>query len=239
MCDETIVTNNDVLNMLDDILKKRDSEWWDNFYSNRTRPVPFFNNSVDECLIDSFNREIFNIGTALDIGCGNGRNTKYLSKHGFKATGIDISCESINWAKENIKGFNDINFENISFLDFVCDDNSYDLIIDSGCFHHIKPHRREEYLTKIQNVLKTDGYFLMTCFTPDGGANISDYDVYREYSMQGGLGFTEEKIKKILNHYFDIIEFRKMKNSTDKDIFGKDFMWVVLMKQKLYKGSCI
>ncbi len=72
----------------------------------------------------------------------------------------------------------------------------------------------------------------MTCFTPDGGADITDYDVYREFSMKGGLGFTEEKIKRILSHYFDIVEFRKMKNSDNADIFGKDFMWVILMNKK-------
>ncbi len=232
MCDEIIITNNDVLDMLDDIIQKRDCEWWDKFYADRNRPIPFFNNSVDECLIDFFNKGFFNIGEALDIGCGNGRNTKYLSMCGFKAIGIDISSESIKWAKENMSEFNAIDFKNVSLFNFNCDDGSFDLIIDSGCFHHIKPHRREEYLSKIQNALKLDGYFLMTCFTTDGGANISDFDVYREYSMQGGLGFCEEKIKKILSHYFEIVVFRKMNNSTDPNVFGKDFMWVILMKKK-------
>ncbi len=232
MSNEIIITNRDVFNMLDDILEKRDSEWWDKFYSDRTRPIPFFNNAVDECLIEFINKGICNVGNALDIGCGNGRNTKYLSKCGFNATGIDISSESINWARENIAEHKNINFFNSSLFDFNCDDSCYDLIIDSGCFHHIKPHRREEYLTKIQKSLKPDGYFLVTCFTPDGGANISDYDVYREYSMQGGLGFTEEKLKTILSHYFNITEFRKMNNSTDPDVFGKDFLWVVLMNKK-------
>ncbi len=231
MNNEIIITNSDLLNMLDGLLEKRDSEWWDKFYSDRTRPIPFFNNAVDESLIEFIDKGIFNVGNALDIGCGNGRNTKYLSKCGFNATGIDISVESINWARENIAEYKNISFFNSSLFNFKCDDNCYDLIIDSGCFHHIKPHRREEYLTKIQKALKPDGYFLMTCFTPDGGANISDYDVYREHSMQGGLGFTEEKIKAILCHYFSIAEFRKMKSSTDNDVFGKDFMWVVLMKK--------
>lgn len=229
---EVIITNDDVLDMLDAILQKRDSEWWDKFYSDRTRPVPFFNESVDECLIEFCNRGIFNIGTALDIGCGNGRNTKYLSKCGFNATGIDISAESIEWAKENTKCIDNLAFYSTSSFDFDCADGSFDLIIDSGCFHHIKPHRREEYLTKIQSSLKPDGYFLMTCFTPEGGANISDYDVYRDYSMQGGLGFTEEKIKAILSYYFEIREFRRMNKSTEPNVFGESFMWVVLMRNK-------
>ena len=50
--------------------------------------------------------------------------------------------------------------------------------------------------------------------------------------MHGGLGFSEYKIKEILTNYFRIIEFRRMKESTDPDVFGKDFMWVILMKKK-------
>ncbi len=229
---ETIITNSDVLNMLDEMLEKRDGEWWNKFYSNRERPIPFFNNSVDECLIDFYNKNIFTIGNALDIGCGNGRNTKFLASCNFNAIGIDISSESIKWAKENSDEYSNIKFENKSLFNYKSPADNFDLIIDSGCFHHIKPHRREEYLTSIVNYLKPNGYFLMTCFTPDGGANITDYDVYRECSMKGGLGFTEEKIKRILNHYFDIVEFRKMENSDNPKIFGKDFMWVILMKQK-------
>lgn len=61
---------------------------------------------------------------------------------------------------------------------------------------------------------------------------ISDYDVYRGYSMHGGLGFSEYKLKTILEPYFDIVEFREMVESTDENVFGKSFMWTVLMKKK-------
>ena len=120
----------------------------------------------------------------------------------------------------------------MSLFQYAADAGSFDLILDSGCFHHIKPHRREQYLMRILSHMKDDGYFLMTCFNLNGGAIISDYDVYRDYSMHGGLGFSEEKIKYILGGYFDIVDFRKMKESDDPDIFGKDFMWVILMKKK-------
>ncbi len=72
----------------------------------------------------------------------------------------------------------------------------------------------------------------MTCFNLDGGANISDYDVYRDHSMHGGLGFSEYKLRSILDDYFEIIEFREMKESNDENVFGKSFLWTVLMKKK-------
>ena len=72
----------------------------------------------------------------------------------------------------------------------------------------------------------------MLCFSLKGGANISDYDVYRDKSMFGGLGFSEFKLIEILEPYFEIIEFREMVESVDEKIFGKSFLWTVLMKKK-------
>lgn len=230
---EVIITKEDTLNMLDDILEKRDKEWWDKFYSNKEKPVPFFKNIPDESLVSYCTSNILNKGKALDIGCGNGRNSLYLSTQGFNVVGIDISSKSLSWAKELCEDYsNKPEFKCQSLFQFEDEPKSFDFINDSGCFHHIKPHRRSDYFEVVLKYLKDDGYFAMTCFNLDGGANISDYDVYREYSMHGGLGFSEYKLRKILEYYFEIIEFRKMKESKNPEIFGKDFLWTVLMKKK-------
>lgn len=46
------------------------------------------------------------------------------------------------------------------------------------------------------------------------------------------MGFSEYKIKKILENYFEIIEFRKMKESDNPKVFGKEFLWAILMRKK-------
>ena len=38
--------------------------------------------------------------TMLDIGCGRGRHSRYLASKGYDLTGIDISPESISYAKQ-------------------------------------------------------------------------------------------------------------------------------------------
>jgi 2-polyprenyl-3-methyl-5-hydroxy-6-metoxy-1,4-benzoquinol methylase len=230
---EIIKTENDILIMLDNLLEKRDSEWWNNFYSDKEKPIPFFKNIADENLISYFDRELIKHGKALDIGCGNGRNSFYLAQRGLEANGIDFSKTSIEWGKQIAKEQSiKVNFSCQSIFEFQDKPESFDFIYDSGCLHHIKPHRRNQYLKTILKYLKPDGYFAMVCFNLKGGANISDYDVYRDNSMLGGLGFSEYKLKTILEPYFEIIEFREMKESTDENIFGKSFLWTVLMKKK-------
>ncbi|MBI2213754.1 MAG: class I SAM-dependent methyltransferase [Acidobacteria bacterium] len=38
--------------------------------------------------------------TALDFGCGAGRSTRFLKRHGFDAVGVDISAEMVRRARE-------------------------------------------------------------------------------------------------------------------------------------------
>jgi len=50
--------------------------------------------------------------------------------------------------------------------------------------------------------------------------------------MHGGLGFSEYKLKSILETHFNIVEFREMKEMQDKHVFGEAFLWTVLLKKK-------
>lgn len=228
-----IKSQEDVYLMLDEIVKKWDAEWWNRFYGDRSKPVPFFRCVPDENLNSYILKNIFSPGRIIDIGCGNGRNSIYLAKCGFTVDAIDFSQTSITWAEQNAQK------EGVN-VNFICDsiftspppDDPYDYVYDSGCFHHLKPHRRSQYLQIISNLLKPDGYFGLTCFNLDGGADISDYDVYKDGSMHGGMGYPEQKLRSILDDFFTIIEFRRMKDIKDGDLFGVSFLWTILMKKK-------
>jgi len=67
---------------------------------------------------------------ALDIACGEGRNSIFLARNGFAVTGLDISEEGLakadRWAKaeELVVAFRCTDLENFEFTE------SYDLIIN-------------------------------------------------------------------------------------------------------------
>ena len=73
-----IIDHEDVLKMLDKWMEKRDGEWWDHFYQDHMRPIPFFSNVPDISLVKWLDASKITPGRSLDIGCGNGRNTLYL-----------------------------------------------------------------------------------------------------------------------------------------------------------------
>ena len=97
---ESIHSFEDVMAMLDVLLKEQSHFQWDEFYSNREKPIPFFANVPDESLVEYVERHLPNSGKALDLGCGPGRNAIYLAKQGWDVDAVDLSQEAIRWAEE-------------------------------------------------------------------------------------------------------------------------------------------
>ena len=52
--------------------------------------------------------------------------------------------------------------ENIFELDLM--NKRFDLVVDSGIFHHLTPHRRLQYRDIVSNILAENGYFILLCF---------------------------------------------------------------------------
>jgi SAM-dependent methyltransferase len=238
MMEKTIRSFDDLLDMLDQKFRSP-KQFWDPFYTNREKPVPFFRNAPDENLVSYLKRNLIHPGKALDLGCGPGRNAIYLAEQGFDVTGYDISNTAIQWAKERAEEKKaDARFECKSALDINCIEQ-YDFVYDSGCLHHLLPHRRIQYLEKIYRSLKPKGLFGITCFRPgfgeQGGPSreMTDCEVYEEGTMNGGLAFSEEKIRYLLEPRFECLEFRAVREPEDgEDVFGVSFLWASLWRKK-------
>ena len=67
-------------------------EYWDNFYKKKriSTPTPF----AEFCVTWALSRKEQPGRRVYDLGCGNGRDTKYWAKSGFLAKGVDQSCKS-------------------------------------------------------------------------------------------------------------------------------------------------
>lgn len=235
---ETIYCHEDILKMLDALLKEQPTINWDNFYSGRDKPVPFFVNVPDENLVHYFSKNMLSSGggRALELGCGHGRNAIYLAKQDFAVDAVDSSQKALQWAIEmaNEQDIN-INFIQKNIFELEFDHMHYDVIYDSGCFHHIAPHRRIDYVNLLNKALKPGGFFGITCFVENGiygGSTMTDWDIYRKRSIDGGLGYSPEKLKEIFTN-FEVIEIRKMLDiKQPSDCFGISGLWTALFQKK-------
>lgn len=225
---ETIMNNDDVLDMLDELLSEWDTKWWTDYCDGMNDNPTLQIDLPDENLVAYVNRDDITKGKALNIGCGNGRNSRYLAQRGYEVDAIDFYTQYITKAK-TYEEDSSINYISKSVKDIQGQFDTYDFIYDSGCFHFVKPHRRAQYIKKMFNLLKPGGYLGLICYNESGGTQLTDIEVYHQKSMAAGLGYSESKLKKILIPYFDIIEFRTMKDGIEAQTYGTSDFWAILL----------
>ncbi|WP_030265704.1 class I SAM-dependent methyltransferase [Streptomyces violens] len=251
--DRHIRTVDDVLRLLDGLFAPEadrwttgGASWWDDFYADRTREVPFFVAKPDESLVSYLERGLIAPGRALDLGCGPGRNALHLASLGFEVDAVDLSPAAIAWAEDRAReaGFGSgSGAETGAKVTFHCGDaftladgalaGPYDLIYDSGCFHHLPPHRRISYLALLDRALAPGGHFGLTCFAAGGmGSEAPDEDFYRrsESGLHGGIAYTAESLRWIFSDLTEV-ELRRMHNEPpESPHFGEPFLWTALFR---------
>jgi hypothetical protein len=83
---------------------------------------------------------------------------------------------------------------------------------DSGCFHHLPPHRRKDYAELVGSALKPGGSYGLVCFRPEGGSGYTDQQVYERASLGGGLGYSEDRLRALWDTApFSLRVLRQMK----------------------------
>ena len=221
------------LDALDALLAGGEKDWWDTFYANRAKPCPFFVAAPDESLAGWVRDGLVRPGRAVDLGCGHGRNAVFLARHGFSVEAVDYSQAAIEWARERVKETGTtVQLRHQSVFDLDLEVGGYDLVYDSGCFHHLPPHRRQRYVELVVDALKPGGWFGLTCFRPEGGSGYSDEEVYAGRSLGGGLGYNAERLREIWSQGLQVRVLRQMvPQDAGSGLFGVDFLWALLAQK--------
>ena len=220
-----------VLALLDALLAPTDGAWWDSFYADRTREIPFFVDKPDEHLAEAIEHGVVRPGRALDLGCGPGRNALHLVSRGFRVDAVDLSAAAIAWARERAAAAGVGVGWQVADVFTAQLAGPYDLVVDSGCFHHLAPHRRLDYLQLLQRVLAPGGLLCLTCFTTDGGVAGPDIELYRSGLRTGGIGYSAADLRWIFDGYTEV-ELRPMQaHGPDSQLFGAPFLWAALLRR--------
>lgn len=217
----------DLYNVLDRLNESID---WNTFYSKRIMKAPFLvNNTLPDKAITEFIKT-HNIEDAVEFGCGEGRNAIYLAQKGVDILAIDSSSVAIENAKENMRDLKNVHFICRDFLSFDFKDHKYDLVIDSGVFHHLAPHRRLQYRDLLRNILKDKGFFILLCFSADadGAEELDDLQFYLKRNT--GVSFSEQRIRNFFGSEFDIISIEACKQEKTDEYIDIPFLYSCIMR---------
>ncbi|MEV6973583.1 class I SAM-dependent methyltransferase [Kitasatospora sp. NPDC093806] len=244
----SIRTTEDVLALLDGLFRPeadrwtdRAADWWDGFYADRSSGRPFFVPKPDENLAAHLDGGLLAPGArALDLGCGAGRNAIHLAGRGFEVDGVDLSPTALAWARERADeaaaaaeaGGTTPRFHCGNIFTTELPLPQYDLVYDSGCLHHLPPHRRVSYLALLDRVLTPGGYFGLTCFASGAmGSELPDAELYRNGRLDGGLAFTPDELRWIFADFAEV-EIRPMvPQQPDSPLFGIPVLLTALFRR--------
>ena len=105
----------------------------------------------------------------IELGCGAGNLTDTLVGLGYHVDGIDISATAIAWAAERFLGRRsevDFHVGNVVTLS-AFPDRSFDVAVDSLCWHCIVGQDRADFLAAVYRVLNPGGLFVVLTMCGD------------------------------------------------------------------------
>ncbi len=147
----------------------------------------------------------------LDVGCGNGRNGIAFAKKGYSCMGVDIAPEAIAIAKTNAARHSVImDFGSGDFLASDVDVGVFDIVFDSGCFHHLRKSEWELYVSALLSRTHVGSVFFLMVFSTQsryfpGAMNEVQKYSERNWTLRNGH----------YSHFFTRAEV--------EDVFGKSF----------------
>ncbi|MDD4901482.1 MAG: methyltransferase domain-containing protein [Patescibacteria group bacterium] len=148
----------------------------------------------------------------LDLGCGQGRDSLFMLKKGFKVTAVDSSREGINKVKESVLA------SNLSALDIflLCEDiknfkiekNKYGIINVFNSLQFLLRQDGLKLIEKIKSAVPNKGFVIISGFTTD------------DPSYNGGSCYLKPRELKKLFSGFNLIFYHE-KEMPDKGHAGK------------------
>ncbi len=103
-------------------------------------------------------------GRALDLGCGQGVYAVHLAQRGYSVVGIDFVTAAIDAARARAEAAGvTLELHEGDVVDYSAP-APFDVVLDSGCLHHLPKAKRGAYRAKLDDWLAPGGDFVLVHF---------------------------------------------------------------------------
>ena len=104
-------------------------------------------------------------GRALDLGCGQGVHSVYLARQGFEVVGIDFVAAAIAAARARAQQAGvAVELHELDVVDYEAP-SPFDLVVDSGCLHHLPKPKVAAYRRRLDEWLAPGGDYVLVHFS--------------------------------------------------------------------------
>ena len=135
-----------------------------------------------------------NRSRAIEFGCGEGRDSVFLSRKGFRVLGVDTARSAlVNAKRRSKKKRADAEFVVADIRSLPTKDGVFDLAINVACLHMITDQEgRDRHLHESKRIMKVGGKYLSCNLGVDKEISVEEF--YRGRTEKPGT-LTSRKIK--------------------------------------------
>lgn len=129
-------------------------DYWDETHKTYSMSKITYDNWLDDYkeVLDNCKTEV------LDLGCGVGNDTLYLTERGFKVIACDYSDVALKHLKEQLKSIETKWIDISNPLPFK--NTTFDLVIADLSLHYFDEKTTIEIMKEIKRILKPNGHLL-------------------------------------------------------------------------------
>jgi len=197
------------------------AEYWTGLLTTPGHPLA--TKVPDEPLVDWHERGLLGDlagARVLDVGCGGGRNSRWFAQQGATVEGIDLAAPLLELVRPTMPEA--VTLTALNVLRDPLPAGRFDVVYDSGCFHHIAPHRRITYLERVLPMVRPGGRFGIVTFAAEQLETPPDQEIIFTGDTAGGMAFTRDELAAIFG-VLKPVELRAVRPDRD-DAFGPEFL---------------
>lgn len=137
-------------------------------------------------------------GKFLDLGCGQGNNTLFLTQLGKDVLSVDLSTVALNIVKENIPNSKTMQLDMSKSLPFK--DNEFDIIVSDLSLQYFDKVTTFKIIDELSRVIKNKGYLILRL----SSINDVNYGAIQGKKLEEHYYFVEKRNKR----YYDENDIR-------------------------------
>lgn len=136
----------------------------------------------------------------LDIGCGEGYGSAFLSQTADTVIGIDLDPDAIDHARKHYSGIPNLSFEVGNCEEIPRISGNFDMVVGFELLEHLDSDHQPRLLSSVLQVLKPDGLFMVS--SPEKNEYAEIHPAGNEFHRNEMTG---PELKSFLSQYFKFV----------------------------------